>query len=143
MWLLWSKDSLVLCMAGPLHNSIIHTNYRWNYILGNYNWYSIFKFDIILKTSKHSEMIQKWLFSLIVQVFFCGKDEFLEDIGFVMFAFFNVIWATLYLESWKRRSAELAFEWGTSDQRPGLLSEPRPLYKVNSCTKQTLHFQHV
>jgi len=63
-------------------------------------------------------------------MFFCGKDEFLEDIGFVMFAFFNVIWATLYLESWKRRSAELAFEWGTSDQRPELLSESRPLYKV-------------
>ena len=64
------------------------------------------------------------------QVFFCGKNEFLEDIGFVMFAFFNVIWATLYLESWKRRSAELAFEWGTSDQRTELLAEPRPLYKV-------------
>ena len=65
-------------------------------------------------------------------MFFCGKDEFLEDIGFVMFAFFNVIWATLYLESWKRRSAELAFEWGTSDQRPELLSESRPLYKVRN-----------
>ena len=76
-----------------------------------------------------------------MQVFFCGKDEFLEDIGFVMFAFFNVIWATLYLESWKRRSAELAFEWGTSDQRPELLSEPRPLYKVNSCTKKSLDFR--
>ena len=71
-------------------------------------------------------------------MFFCGKDEFLEDIGFVMFAFFNVIWATLYLESWKRRSAELAFEWGTSDQRPELLSEPRPLYKVLNYIRQIL-----
>ena len=47
-----------------------------------------------------------------------------------MFAFFNVIWATLYLESWKRRSAELAFEWGTADQKAELLSEPRPLFTV-------------
>ena len=49
-----------------------------------------------------------------------------------MFAFFNVIWATLYLESWKRRSAELAYEWGTADQKAELLSEPRPLFKVCS-----------
>jgi len=54
----------------------------------------------------------------------------MEDLGFVMFAFFNVIWATLYLESWKRRSAELSYEWRTVDQRPELLSEPRPLFKV-------------
>ena len=49
-----------------------------------------------------------------------------------MFAFFNVIWATLYLESWKRRSAELAFEWGTADQKAELLSEPRPLFTVGN-----------
>lgn len=63
-------------------------------------------------------------------VFFSGREEFLEDIGFVMFAFFNVIWATLYLESWKRHSAELSYRWGTIDQRPELLAEPRPLFKV-------------
>ena len=34
----------------------------------------------------------------------------MEDVGQVTFAFFNVIWATMYLESWKRRSAELAYQ---------------------------------
>ena len=64
------------------------------------------------------------------QFFFCGRGDFLDDLGFVMFGFFNVIWATLYLESWKRRSSELAYEWGTADQRAELLAEPRPLFKV-------------
>ena len=54
----------------------------------------------------------------------------MEDVAFVIFAFFNVIWATLYLESWKRRSAELAYTWGTADQRDELLTEPRPQFKV-------------
>jgi len=61
--------------------------------------------------------------------FFYGRAEFLEDIGFVIFSFFNVIWATLYLESWKRRSSELAYTWGTADQRDELLVEPRPQFK--------------
>jgi hypothetical protein len=38
------------------------------------------------------------------QIFFCGRAEFLSDLGFVLFSFFNVLWATLYLASWKRRS---------------------------------------
>ena len=54
----------------------------------------------------------------------------MEDIGFVLFSFFNVLWATLYLESWKRRSAELSFKWGTIDNKDEMLSEPRPLYQV-------------
>jgi len=29
------------------------------------------------------------------------------------------------------RSAELAYKWGTIDNRDELLTEPRPLYKVN------------
>ncbi len=59
-----------------------------------------------------------------------GRAEFLEDLGFVLFAFFNVIWSTLYLESWKRKSAELAYRSGTADQRAELLAEPRPLFRV-------------
>ena len=62
----------------------------------------------------------------------------MEDVGQVTFAFFNVIWATMYLESWKRRSAELAYQWGTADQRPELLAEPRPLFKVNITRHQTV-----
>ncbi len=67
-----------------------------------------------------------------LQFFLCGTDEFLEDLGFVLFAFFNVVWATLYLKSWKRRSSEISYQWGTADQRDELLSEPRPLFKVGS-----------
>ena len=36
-------------------------------------------------------------------------NEFLEDLGFVLFAFFNVIWATLYLESWQVKSGKSLF----------------------------------
>jgi len=63
------------------------------------------------------------------QFFLSSQTEFLEDVGFVLFAFFNVVWATLYLESWKRRSAEISYRWGTADQRDPMLTEPRPLFK--------------
>ena len=53
----------------------------------------------------------------------------MEDIGFVLFSFFNVIWATLYLVSWKRRSAELSHEWGTGDSKSEMLSDPRVQYQ--------------
>lgn len=55
----------------------------------------------------------------------------MEDVGYVLFSIFNVVWATIYLQAWKRYSAELAFRWGTLDQRDDLLSEPRPLFRVN------------
>ncbi|XP_022235888.1 anoctamin-8-like, partial [Limulus polyphemus] len=51
-----------------------------------------------------------------------------EDLCFVVFALFNVLWATLYLESWKRTCAEHAYRWGTLDSQSELLSEPRPLF---------------
>ena len=79
-----------------------------------------------MQTSKKYDLL------LFLQVFFYGRGEFVEDVGQVTFAFFNVIWATMYLESWKRRSAELAYQWGTADQRPELLAEPRPLFKVST-----------
>jgi anoctamin-8 len=52
-----------------------------------------------------------------------------DDVNFVLFSFFNVIWATLYLKSWKRRSCELAYAWRTLNTQKELLSEPRPLFK--------------
>ena len=66
----------------------------------------------------------------LLQIFFKGKGEFLDDLGFVLFSFFNVVWATLYLESWKRRQAELSHQWGTIDTKGALLSEPRVQYQV-------------
>jgi len=55
-----------------------------------------------------------------------------EDVAYVLFSVFNVIWATVYLETWKRRGAELAYRWGTLDQRDDLLVEPRPLFTVRT-----------
>lgn len=61
-----------------------------------------------------------------------GKHQTLEDIGYVLFSVFNVIWVTTYLQAWKRYSAELAFRWGTLDQRDDLLAEARPLFRVSN-----------
>lgn len=59
-----------------------------------------------------------------------GKHQTLEDVGYVLFSVFNVVWVTTYLQAWKRYSSELAFRWGTLDQRDDLLAEPRPLFRV-------------
>ncbi|ERL84032.1 hypothetical protein D910_01351, partial [Dendroctonus ponderosae] len=53
----------------------------------------------------------------------------IQDVGYVVFSIFNVVWVTTYLQAWKRYSAELAFRWGTLDQRDDLLAEPRPLFR--------------
>ncbi|KAJ8006231.1 hypothetical protein DPEC_G00126160 [Dallia pectoralis] len=47
-----------------------------------------------------------------------------------MFALFNVVWATLFLERWKQREAELAYRWGTLDTPAESLEEPRPQFRV-------------
>ncbi|XP_030764721.1 anoctamin-8 isoform X2 [Sitophilus oryzae] len=62
---------------------------------------------------------------------FCnGKHQTTQDVGYVLFSIFNVVWVTTYLQAWKRYSAELAFRWGTLDQRDDLLAEPRPLFRL-------------
>lgn len=53
-----------------------------------------------------------------------------QDICCVVFALFNVVWATLFLERWKRREAELAYRWGTLDTPAESLEEPRPQFRV-------------
>ena len=57
-----------------------------------------------------------------------------QDICCVVFALFNVIWATLFLERWKRREAELAFQWGTLDTPAESIEEPRPQFRVRPAT---------
>ncbi|CAG4995127.1 unnamed protein product [Parnassius apollo] len=52
-----------------------------------------------------------------------------KDIAYVLFSLFNVLWACVYLETWKRYSNVLAYRWGTLDQRDDLLVEPRPLFQ--------------
>lgn len=54
-----------------------------------------------------------------------------QDICCVVFALFNVVWATLFLERWKRREAELAYRWGTLDTPAESLEEPRPQFRVS------------
>lgn len=49
----------------------------------------------------------------------------------MVFALFNVVWATLFLERWKRREAELAYRWGTLDTPAESLEEPRPQFRVS------------
>jgi hypothetical protein len=49
----------------------------------------------------------------------------------VVFALFNVIWSTLFLEEWKRRGAELAYKWGTLDSPGEAVEEPRPQFRVS------------
>ncbi|CAI9716845.1 Hypothetical predicted protein [Octopus vulgaris] len=58
-----------------------------------------------------------------------GYEQIFDDWCFVGFALFNVLWATLYLEHWKRRSAELAYKWGTLDKNDEVVIDPRPFYK--------------
>ncbi|XP_035660381.1 anoctamin-8-like [Branchiostoma floridae] len=65
----------------------------------------------------------------LVMWFWAGSDEKRDGVVFHVFAMFNVIWATLYLEGWKRKSAVHAYTWGTLDMPSSLLQEPRPLFK--------------
>lgn len=57
-----------------------------------------------------------------------GGDQFSDDVIWVGFALFNVIWSTLYIEMWKRKSAELAYTWSTLDRKDDLIADPRPLF---------------
>ncbi|KAG6459260.1 hypothetical protein O3G_MSEX011282 [Manduca sexta] len=61
-------------------------------------------------------------------------NESWKDIAYVLFSLFNVLWACVYLETWKRYSNVLAYRWGTLDQRDDLLVEPRPLFQGEMST---------
>ncbi|XP_071218167.1 anoctamin-8-like isoform X1 [Salvelinus alpinus] len=65
-------------------------------------------------------------------------DQTSQDICCVVFALFNVVWATLFLERWKRREAELAYMWGTLDTPAEPLEEPRRQFRgVKRCSPIT------
>ncbi|KAK3598896.1 hypothetical protein CHS0354_036204 [Potamilus streckersoni] len=42
-----------------------------------------------------------------------------------IFAVFNLVWTTIFLEYWKRYCSELAYRWGTLDHVSSQLEEPR------------------
>ncbi|CAG5863793.1 unnamed protein product [Menidia menidia] len=66
------------------------------------------------------------------------SDQTSRDICCVVFALFNVVWATLFLERWKRRGAELAYKWGTLDAPAESLEEPRPQFRgIKRCSPVT------
>ncbi|XP_071260782.1 anoctamin-8-like [Salvelinus alpinus] len=66
------------------------------------------------------------------------SDQTSRDICCVVFALFNVVWATLFLERWKRRGAELAYKWGTLDTPNESLEEPRTQFMgVKRCSPIT------
>ncbi|CAF1366308.1 unnamed protein product [Adineta steineri] len=56
-----------------------------------------------------------------------GQSQELDDKLFVINAFLNIIWATGFLIFWRRRQAELAYEWNTLDMEQ--LEETRTTYK--------------
>ncbi|XP_055295045.1 anoctamin-8 isoform X2 [Sitodiplosis mosellana] len=69
------------------------------------------------------------IFGTILWAALYNSGQIAQDVGHVIFSLFNVAWASLYLEAWRRYSVELAFRWGTLSTPPDLLEPPRPLYK--------------
>jgi len=49
-----------------------------------------------------------------------------RDVSIVLFCVFNLVWATIFLESWKRKTAELAYRWGTINTEQ--FEEPRAAF---------------
>lgn len=50
-----------------------------------------------------------------------------EAVPFVpLFSVFNLVWVTIFLESWKRNCAQLAYKWGTINSEP--FEEARAAY---------------
>lgn len=70
------------------------------------------------------------IFGTILWASLYDRSQVAQDIGHVIFSLFNVVWASLYLEAWRRYSVQLAFQWGTLSTPPELLEPPRALYKV-------------
>ncbi|KAI4871277.1 hypothetical protein NFI96_019801 [Prochilodus magdalenae] len=65
----------------------------------------------------------------LVPMAFIGIPYYLfawEDYDkYVLFAVFNLVWSTVFLEVWKRCSAQLAYGWGTLSRKKAF-EEPRP-----------------
>ncbi|XP_073242923.1 anoctamin-8-like isoform X2 [Porites lutea] len=78
-------------------------------------------------------MYTKWLVAPailgIITFFLSNRGEATRDWCIFFFNIFNIVWATLFLEAWKRKSAELAYKWGTMDMPSDALKEPRPLFR--------------
>ncbi|XP_009637793.2 anoctamin-8 [Egretta garzetta] len=85
-----------------------------------------------------SAMVYPAVFGSILYTF-TESDQTSQDICCVVFAIFNVIWATLFLEEWKRRGAEFAYKWGTLDTPAESIEEPRPQFRGSRGEKKCLN----
>jgi anoctamin-10 len=59
-----------------------------------------------------------------------------EDTAVALFCIFNLVWATVFLESWKRRTMELAYKWGTIKMEQ--FEEPRAAFYGLSMMKDPI-----
>ncbi|XP_032992527.1 anoctamin-8 [Lacerta agilis] len=75
-----------------------------------------------------SAMVYPAVFGSLLYTF-TENDQTSRDVCCVIFAIFNVIWSTLFLEEWKRRGAEFAYKWGTLDTPAESIEEPRPQFR--------------
>jgi len=58
---------------------------------------------------------------IVTQFFFSN-----HQLSVVLFCMFNLVWATIFLESWKRNTAVLAYRWGTINTEQ--YEEPRAAF---------------
>ena len=56
-----------------------------------------------------------------------NDDDSLTVSGHMIQAVFSMLWSTVVIEMWKRRSTMLSYRWGTT-QLAERFSEPRPAY---------------
>ncbi|CAF3930436.1 unnamed protein product [Rotaria sp. Silwood2] len=59
--------------------------------------------------------------------YYSGQSQELDDKLFIINSLLNIIWATGFLICWRRRQAELAYQWNTLDMEQ--LEETRATYK--------------
>ncbi|CAF2667701.1 unnamed protein product [Rotaria sp. Silwood2] len=59
--------------------------------------------------------------------YYNGQSQELDDKLFIINSLLNIIWATGFLICWRRRQAELAYQWNTLDMEQ--LEETRATYK--------------
>ncbi|XP_027042755.1 anoctamin-4-like [Pocillopora damicornis] len=88
---------------------------------------TLFCWEIFIFVVRFSEVIYPVLSSTCTNALFDSLQvAYVFDNEFtVVFAIFMSIWATMFLEFWKRRQAEIAYEWdllGYEDEE----EQPRP-----------------
>ena len=82
------------------------------------------------KNSRNFSLKREFRFKVLFQLKCWGHDQAQEDKAFVFIAFLNVVWGSMWLEGWKRRSAELTYRWGLQDNSHELIQDPRPEFAV-------------